>query len=129
MQIGTTGPNGCGKRRIWITAAAILAALIVLGIFYRRFLLSGLDLVAEATGSRTSAALCLVLALLVLVWLLVWLLFPVFVYFGLRDLRRRTAELDRTMKSCVQRLTQNTAEPATPKVEDAPREKGSATGA
>jgi|SRR5579864_8984178 len=129
MQIDSTGPNRCGKRRIWITAAAILAVLIVVGIFYRRFLLSGLDLVAEATGSRTSAALCLALALLVLVWLLVWLLFPVFVYFGLRDLRRRTAELDRTMKLCVPRLTQNPAEPATTKVEDVPREKGPTTSA
>ncbi len=124
MRIGTTGANGWGKRAVWIATAAVLAVLIVLGFLYRRFLLSGLDLVAEGTGSRTSAALCLALAFLVLAWLLVWLLFPLFVYFGLRDLRRRTAELDRTMKLCAQHLARTKSESTAAKVEDTPRQAG-----
>jgi hypothetical protein len=123
-RLGTTGASGSGKRAVWIASAAVLALLLVLGFFFRHFLLSGLDLVAEGTGSRTSAALCLVGALLVLALLLVWLLFPIFMYFGLRDLRRRTAELDRTMKLCAQRLTRANAEPIAQKVEDTPEQKG-----
>ena len=125
MQVWTTGANGSAKRAVWIATAALSAGLLVLGFCYRHFLLSGLDLVAEATGGRTSAALCLALALLALVWLSVWLLFPIFVYFGLRDLRRRTAELDRTMKLYAQRSTQTTAEPPSgAKVEDTRRHQG-----
>lgn len=105
----------------------LLMVLLVLACVYRRFLLSGLDLVAEATGSRTSAALCLAATLVALVWLLVWLFFPVFVYFGLRDLRRRTAELDRTMKRYAEHLTRTTAETSVAKLEDPPRQQRART--
>ena len=127
MQIWTTRASRLGKRAVWIAIAGVLAVLLVLGFIYRHYLLSGLDLVAEATGSRTSAALCLALALLALVWLLVWLLFPIFVYFGLRDLRRRTAELDRTMKLCAQHLPPTNAEPPAAKAENTLGQKGSST--
>lgn len=127
MQIGMTGPNGPGKRTVWIATAAALVVLLVLGFFYRHFILSGLDLVAVGTGGRTSAALCLVLALLVLAWLLVWLLFPLFVYLGLRDLRRRTAELDRTMKLCARHLERTTADPPATRAEDKVGREGPGT--
>jgi hypothetical protein len=105
MPLWTSSVTGSGKRAVLIALAVLVAAMLLLVFFYRRFLLSGLDLVGEATGGRTSAALCLLLGLLILIWLLVWLLFPLFVYLGMRDLRRRTVELDRTMKLCAQHLT------------------------
>jgi hypothetical protein len=112
------------KRAVWLTVAALLVlVLLVLGYFYRRFLLSGLDLVAEATGSRMTAALSLALGLLALIWLLVWMLFPIFVYFGLRDLRRRTAELDRTTKLCAQHLARAAADRPAAKIDDAPAQQ------
>jgi hypothetical protein len=128
MQLWITGASSSGKR-VWIASAAVLAALLVLAFFLRHFLLSALDLVAEGTGSRTSAALCLLGGLLVLALLLVWVLFPIFVYFGLRDLRRRTAELDRTMKLCAQGLARTAAEPPAHKVVDALEQKGPGTEA
>ena len=128
-QLGTTSTNGSRKRTVWIASAAVLTVLLAVGFCYRHFLLSGLDLVAEATGSRKSAALCLVVVLLALLWLFVWLLLPLFVYFGLRDLRQRTAELDRTMKLCAQLLTRTTAEPPAPKIEEMPRQQGPGTEA
>lgn len=101
--------NSPRKRAVWLTFAALLVLLVLaLVFFYRRFLLSGLDLVAEATGGRLTAALCLALGLLALALLFVWMLFPVFVYFGLKDLRRRTTELDRTMKLCARHLARTT---------------------
>jgi hypothetical protein len=99
------------KRTIWLALAAM--ALIALGIFAwfdRRFLLAGLDIVAEATGSRTTALLALSLGFLVLVWILVWMLFPIFVYLALRDLRRRTAALDLNTRLCASQLAQLTEE-------------------
>lgn len=93
------------KRTIWLVLAAM--ALLALGIFAwfdRRFLLSGLDIVAEATGSRTTALLALAFGFLALVWVLVWMLFPIFVYLGLRDLRRRTAALDLNTRLCASHL-------------------------
>lgn len=128
MQIGGTSAKGLKKRAVWIGTVALVVVLLVLACIYRRFLLSGLNLVAEGTGSRTSAALCLAGALLALAWLLVWLLFPIFVYFGLRDLRRRTAELDRTMKLCAQHLARTTAELPAAKVENPPQGEACGTG-
>lgn len=120
MRIVTTSWGNGRRKRTVVFTAAVAVALFAVGFFYRRFILSGLDLVAAGTGGRTSAALCLLLALLVLAWLLVWLSFPLFVFFGLRALSRRTAELDRTLKSCVQQL-ERTAE--SPKNENKPQQQ------
>jgi hypothetical protein len=120
MPLWTRSVTGSGKRAVLIALAVLVAAMLLLVFLYRRFLLSGLDLVGEATGGRTSAALCLLLGLLVLIWLLVWLLFPLFVYLGMRDLRRRTAELDQTMKLCAQHLTRIAARTPAVEREDTP---------
>jgi hypothetical protein len=112
------------KRKVWLTIATVaVLSLVVLGCFYRRFLLSGLDLVAEATGGRISAALALALGLLALVWVFVWMAFPIFVYFGLRDLRRRTAQLDRTTTLCARNLSRIAAEQHGAKTHDVPDEQ------
>jgi len=70
-----------------------------------------------------SAALCLLLGLLALVWLFVWLLFPLFVYLGMRDLRRRAVELDRTMKLCAQHLARIAAGTPVAEREDTPAQQ------
>jgi hypothetical protein len=123
MPFWTISANASRKRAIWVALAALVALMLVLGCFYRRFLLSGLDLVAEATGGRMSAALCLLLGLLALVWLFVWLLFPLFVYLGMRDLRRRAVELDRTMKLCAQHLARIAAGTPVAEREDTPAQQ------
>lgn len=112
MQIPTTpSVKESRKRAVWLTVVALLVlVLLVCGYLYRRFLLSGLDLVAEATGSRLTAVLCLALGLIAFLWLFVWMLFPIFVYVGLKDLRRRTAELGMTTTLCAQHLAQATAD-------------------
>ena len=94
-----------GMRALRLALAAVaLLSLGLLAWFYRRFLLSGLDIVAESTGSRTTALLTLALGFLAILWVLIWLLFPIFVYLGLRDLRRRTAELDLNARLCAHHL-------------------------
>lgn len=119
----------CGRQVAWRSALAsgrqfprngwklwgavtgiILLALVITGYIYRGHVLSALDFVGDVTGGRTTAALTFLGALLILVWLVFWLLFPFAVYFGLRDLRRRTAELDETTRLCVRHLAQLTAE-------------------
>lgn len=111
------------KRAVWLSIAVVVVLLLVVfGYAYRRFLLSGLDIVAEATGGRKSALLSLALALLALAWILVWMLLPFLVYFGLRDLRRRTAELDRTTRLCAHHLARASAERDSSKIQPAPRQ-------
>jgi hypothetical protein len=93
------------KRALWITLPFLaILALGALGYAYRIRLKVGLDFLVEETGSRTMAALCLILALFTLVCLLLWMLFPLLVYLGLKDLRRRTSELDETTRVCARHL-------------------------
>jgi hypothetical protein len=111
------GPQGllARNRSIWLIITAVaLVLFIALGFWYRRFLLSGWDLVAEATGGRTSALLAIVGILLALGWLLVWMLLPFFVYFGLKDLKRRMGQLDRTTRLCTHHLARASAAQAPP---------------
>ena len=97
--------------KLWgAVSGLVLLALLIAGYIYRGHVLSALDFVGGVTGGRTTAALTFLGALLILVWLLFWLLFPFAVYFGLRDLRRRTAELDETTRLCVRHLAQLTAD-------------------
>jgi hypothetical protein len=67
-------------------------------------------LVAEATGSRWTALLSLTLGLLALSSVLAWMFLPVFIYFGLRDLRRHAAELERATNLCAHHLSQLAAD-------------------
>src|SRR5579885_3349667 len=98
-------PNFTRKQQVWLIASAVvLLALLIVAVVYRRFLFSAWDIIAQGTGGRTTAALCVLGALLVLLWLLVWVLFPLIVYLSLRDLRRRTAALDETTRACVNQL-------------------------
>ena len=125
MQTGITSvranPRG---RALWLVLAVVgVLALLVLGLLYRRHLLAGLDLVAEVTGGRMSALLGLALGLLGCAWILVWMLFPFFVYFGLRELRRRTAELERTTDLCARHLAQLTADRQRAKPQPVPDEQ------
>jgi hypothetical protein len=94
------------KNAIWLALAVVSVLLLV----YRRFLLSGLDLVAEATGNRWTAVLSLALGLLVLSSVLAWMFLPIFIYFGLRDLRRHAAELERATNLCARHLSQLAAD-------------------
>ena len=95
-----------GLTRVWkvrlIVAGLVLLALGLAAYSFRGHLTSAFGFITEATGSKTNAVLSLVVALCVLVCLVTclfaWLVFPIIVFFGLKDLRRRTAELDRTTR-------------------------------
>ncbi len=105
-------PNSNRIRKVaWLVVSAIvLLTLFILACVYRRHLLNGFDLLAGETGGRMIAALILALALFVLVCGVAWMLFPIFVYLGLRNVRRQLAELDDTAKSCARQLSQLTTD-------------------
>ena len=115
----------CRNRVVWLVVAAVgLFLPIAFGFWYRRFVLSGLDLVAEATGGRTSALLTLAGAFLLVVALLAWMLLPFVVYFGLKDLRRRTALLERTTRLCAHHLARASADRQQAKARSPARQSG-----
>lgn len=106
------------RRRMWIgLAAAVVICLGALGYFYRAQLASGFDLVVEETGSATAAAVCLGIGLVALVWMLIWMLFPIVVYLALKDLRRRTSELDESTRICARHLARLNNPPEMPQDE------------
>jgi hypothetical protein len=110
-----------------VLTGIVLLALVVLGCIYRGHVLSALDFIAEATGGRTTAALAVLGGLLVVLWLFFWLLLPILVWFGLRDLRHRTAELDESLRVCLRHLAQLAEErelPETTRAADPPRDRG-----
>src|SRR5689334_2273552 len=87
----------------------IFAGLIVIGMAvliytYRLRLALVLDLLVQETGSKKAAALCLVGALFILVCALCWMLFPILLYLGLSDLRRRVLALDDATRLCAHQL-------------------------
>jgi hypothetical protein len=103
--------NRSSKAVVCLALAGILVVgLAAFGYVYRGHVLSALDFVGDVTGGRTTAALSLVGGVLVLVWLLLWILFPIVVYLGLKDLRRRTAEVEETTRLCVRHLARLTAD-------------------
>ncbi len=89
-----------------ICAAVVLLALAFSAWWFRGHVFSAFGWLAEAVGGRTLAVLCIALGLGLLVCVFSWLIFPIIVYLGLRDLRRRTAELERAAQVCVQSLSQ-----------------------
>jgi hypothetical protein len=98
-------PSNRSKRTLWLVVAGIaIIVLGTLGYIYRTRVRLGLDVLVDETGSRTMAVLCVVLSLLVLCCLLLWMVFPLLVYLGLKDLRRRTSELDETTRACARHL-------------------------
>src|SRR5262245_37103930 len=87
-------------------------ALVVLGYLayrYRGHLFSAFGWITDETGGKTPAVLSIALALGMLVCFVFWMIFPILVYFGLKDLRRRTAELNETAQTCARLLSQVSA--------------------
>jgi len=110
------------KVRLTVAGLAVLT-LSLLGYWFRGHLLSGFGFVAEATGGRTTAALSLALVLLALVCAFFWMILPILVYFGLKDLGRRTTELDQTTRLCLRHLAQLTVNHNVSKPMPAPEQK------
>jgi hypothetical protein len=110
------------RRRVWsIVAGLALLTLVFFSYWYRSYLFSGFGLVVEATGGRTLAVLSLALALFVLVCFFFWMIFPMLVYFGLRDIRRRTAKLDQTTRLCLRHIAQIPPQQEVPTSEPEPK--------
>ena len=106
------------NRKVWVAVMGLVALTLgLLGYRFRGHLSSGFGLVAEATGGSTTAVLSLTFALLALVCVFFWMIFPILVYLGLKDLRRRTAKLDQTTQRCVRHLAQLTAHQDVPQPE------------
>ncbi len=90
----------------WIVPSLILIALAGIAIRYRGHLFSAFGWVTEATGSKSYAALAILLALFILVCVIFWLVLPILLYLGLRDLRQRAAELAKAIERLEDPLTQ-----------------------
>lgn len=95
------------KRTLGIAVTLIaIAALGALAYVYRERLNLGLTFLIDETGSKTAAAAFVVLALFAVVCLVLWMVFPFLVFVGLKDLRRRTSDLDQSTKLCAQHLAE-----------------------
>jgi hypothetical protein len=110
--------------RIWAIVGGVIALTLAwLGYRFRGHLSSAFGSLADATGGKTIAVLCLALAVFVLVCIFFWMVFPILIYFGLKDLRRRTARLDQTTQVFVQQLAQLSTQQDVAKSESAPEQK------
>jgi hypothetical protein len=93
------------KRVVWLAIPTIaLLSLLTLGFCYRGHVLSLVDIVAESTGGRTTAVLSLALGLGILVCLILWMLLPIILYIALKNLGRRTSELQQSVHECLPHL-------------------------
>jgi hypothetical protein len=91
--------------KIWLSASLVgLLIFVYLGYRYRGHVSSAFGWISEETGGDTMAVLVIVLALVGLVYAFFCLIFPIIVYFGLRDLRRRTAEIEKTVHTFGEKL-------------------------
>lgn len=98
------------RRRIWIgVGALVVIGLASLAYFNRALLRWGYDLLVEETGSHTAALGAVAAGCVALLWLALWILFPVVVFAGFLQLRRRTVELEETTRLCARHLAQLTA--------------------
>lgn len=97
------------SRNVWMARLMVAGlVLVVLSYFayrYRGHLSSAFGWLAQETGGKTLAILVIGLGLWILVCGIFWLIFPILVYFGLKDLRRRTAQLDQTLQMYGRNLT------------------------
>jgi hypothetical protein len=108
------------RRRIWLGIGLVLVmAAGVSGYIYRSRLRVGFDFLVDETGGNTAAVLSLMIALLALVWVALWFLFPILMYIGLKDLRRRASELEETTKLCARHLARLSGDRQSP-----PQSKG-----
>src|SRR5262249_34993720 len=89
-----------------VMAATAIGALAALAFLYRTRLRLGLHLLVDETGSKSIAVVCLILGAFVLASLGLWMISPILVYFGLRDLNRRTAALQETTQLCARHLAE-----------------------
>jgi hypothetical protein len=118
-------PEAPGRKwRVWMIVAGVaLIALAIAGYKFRAHLSSAFGLLADATGGRTLAVLSIALALFLVICLLFWMTFPILVYLGMRDLRRRTARLDQTTQLYLRHLARLTTQPGAQEPEPAPESK------
>ena len=114
-----------GRRlKVWAAIAGLVVlALGILSYRFRGHLSSGFGLLADATGGRTVAVLCLILALFVLVCTVCWMSLPILLFFGLSDLRRRSARLEQSAALCVRHLAQLSSREHFPASEPEPQPK------
>src|SRR5689334_22293905 len=97
------------RRTLWLAVGGILLlTLTILGCVYRTRLRTVLHVLVDETGSKKSAVLCVAAALFLLFSLLLWMVFPLLVYAGLKDLRRRTTQLDESTRLCASHLARLT---------------------
>ena len=94
-----------GLRKYWkVWLSASLLGLLVLAYFgyrYRAHVSSAFGWISEETGGKAMGVLTIALTLCGLVYAFFCLIFPIIVYVGLRDLRRRMAEIEKTLQTFV----------------------------
>jgi len=97
-----------GLRKHWkIWLSAFLCGLLIvvcLGYRYRGHVSAAFGWISDETGGITMAVLVILLTLVGLIYAVFCLILPILVYCGLRDLRRRTAEIEKTMQTFAGKL-------------------------
>jgi hypothetical protein len=98
------------RRWMWLGVGVLAAIGLASLVYFNHALLRwSYDLLVEETGSHLAAVTFLAAAVLAVLWLVFWMLFPLVVFIGLRDLRRRTLELEETTKLCARHLARLTS--------------------
>jgi hypothetical protein len=99
------GSRKYGKLSALILGLLGVLALAYLGYRYRGHVSSAFGSISGETGGTTMAVLTIVLTLGGLIYGLFCLISPIIVLCGLRDLRRRTAEIEKTMQTLARLST------------------------
>ncbi len=102
------------RTKLWsVVAGTTVLLMALLGFVLRHRIKAAFFLVADELGGNLEAVLCLGLGVLLLVWLVVWMLLPVQLYLSLREIRRRTADLEETTLLCARHLSRLSAQRST----------------
>jgi hypothetical protein len=94
--------------KIWLSAFLVgLLILVYLGYRYRGHVSSAFGWISEETGGNTMAVLVIALALAGLIYAVFCLILPMIVYFGFRDLRRQTAEIEKALHTLADKFREH----------------------
>jgi hypothetical protein len=89
--------------KVWLAALFLcllgILVLVYLGYRYQGHVSSAFGWISEETGGKKMAVLAIALTLSGLIYGFFCLIAPIIVVLGLRDLRRRTAEMEKTVQT------------------------------
>jgi len=91
---------------VWSLITLLALCFVIPAIAFRHEIVQAFQLLAGFLGSAMVAFGVVTVAVIFLIWCGLWLLFPVFVYFGFRDLQRKAEAVELATQSCARTLGQ-----------------------